>query len=56
MHIGSGSFIRADGGLEIGDTLEGESMEINEVAGKVDIDTGLLPVFVYGQYAVNASA
>ncbi|MCK5188494.1 MAG: putative porin [Methylococcales bacterium] len=45
-----------DGGLEAGETLEGESMEIYEVAGKLDIDTGLLPVFVYGQYATNASA
>lgn len=45
-----------DGGLETGDSLENEAMEIYEVAGKLDIDTGLLPVFVYGQYAVNASA
>jgi hypothetical protein len=45
-----------EGGLEEGDSLEGESMEIYEVAGKLDIDTGLLPVFAYGQYAVNASA
>jgi len=45
-----------DGGLEAGKSLEDESMEIYEVAGKLDIDTGLLPVFVYGQYATNASA
>ena len=31
-------------------------MSIYEVAGKIDIDTGLLPVFVFGQYATNASA
>jgi len=45
-----------DGGLEAGDSLENEAMSIYEVAGRVDIDTDLLPVFVYGQYAVNASA
>ena len=45
-----------DGGLEAGKSLEDESMEIYEVAGKLDIDTELLPVFVYGQYATNASA
>ena len=45
-----------DGGLDAGESLEHEAMSIYEVAGKVDIDTGLLPVFVYGQYAVNASA
>ncbi|MFW5443776.1 MAG: putative porin [Methylococcaceae bacterium] len=36
--------------------LENESMEIYEVAGKLDIDTGILPVFFLAQYATNASA
>ena len=31
-------------------------MEIYEVASKIDIDTGLLPVFILAQYAVNANA
>ncbi len=38
--------------LKDGDT----PLEIYEVAGKVDIDTGFLPVYVYAQYAVNAAA
>ena len=45
-----------NGGLKKGESLEGENMEIYEVAGKINIDTGLLPVFVYAQYATNASA
>jgi len=42
--------------FDAGESLEGESMELYEVAGRVDIDTGLLPVFIYAQYATNASA
>ena len=41
--------------LIAGNSLEGESMEIYEVVSKLDIDTSLLPIFVYGQYAVNAN-
>jgi hypothetical protein len=36
---------------------DGDStFEIYEVASKLDFNTGFLPVFVYGQYAINASA
>ena len=36
--------------------FEREALEIYEVAGRIDVDTGLLPIHVIGQYAVNASA
>lgn len=45
-----------NGGLRAGNSLENDGMEIYEVAGRVDIETGLAPVFVYAQYAVNAEA
>ena len=45
-----------NGGLEAGESLEGSSMELYEVAGKLDIDTGFLPIDIYGQYVTNASA
>ncbi len=38
--------------LEDGDT----AFEIYEFSGEFDIDTGILPIFVFGQYAINASA
>ncbi len=54
--LGSNAFIynkeKAVGGFSDGDT----ALEIYEVAGKVDIKTGFMPVYVYGQYAVNAAA
>ncbi len=44
------------GGVKASKSLEQNPMEIYEVAGKVDVDTGLLPVFVLAQYAVNGNA
>jgi hypothetical protein len=40
----------------VGNFNDAVGLEVYEVAGRLDIDTGLLPVFVYGQYAVNAEA
>lgn len=34
----------------------GSPFEIYEVAGRIDIDTGILPVYVYAQYVENAAS
>ena len=40
----------------VGTNLENSAMEIYEVAGRIDVDTGILPVYTYAQYAVNEAA
>lgn len=44
------------GGLSAGSSFDSTNLEIYEVAGKVDINTGFQPIYVYGQYAINAAA
>jgi len=53
--LGSNAYIY-NNESEKGNFDDAVALEIYEVAGKVDIDTGILPVYVYGQYATNASA
>lgn len=53
--IGSNAYIY-NKESKVGGFKDDDAIEIYEVAGRVDIDTGFLPVFIFGQYAVNASA
>lgn len=53
--VGSNAFIynrEQDGAAPIDNT----PLEIVEFAGKLDVDTGFLPVYTYGQYVINTSA
>ena len=43
-------------GLTAGNSFDTTSLELYEVAGRLDINTGIMPVFVYGQYVINAAA
>lgn len=57
--IGSNAYIynkEATIAVKTGDSLEDSSMELYEIASKINIDTGFLPVYVYAQYVVNAAA
>lgn len=41
---------------KVGKFINSNAIEIYEVAGRVDFDTGFIPVYIHGQYAQNASA
>lgn len=40
----------------VGNFNDANALEIYEVASRIDFNTAFLPVYVYGQYATNASA
>ncbi len=58
-YIFNGTEGAGKGGVDLGTNAgggnTGTDFKIYEVAGKVDIDTGILPVSLYGQYVVNAA-
>lgn len=53
--LGSNAYIYNNESI-VGDFKEANAIEIYEVAGRLDFDTAFLPVYIYAQYANNASA